>query len=86
MLCILILVKPGLPPADFLSVNCEKNLFSVVRGLAPHSFLANSFLLLKAIYWFTFVMSNPLCTEDRNVVYIVRHAGISRVPELEPVS
>jgi hypothetical protein len=54
MLCILILVKPGLPPADFLSVNCEKNLFSVVRGLAPHSFLASSFLLLKAIYWLYF--------------------------------
>ena len=54
MLCILILVKPGLPPADFLSVNCEKNPYSGVRGLAPHSFLANSFLLLKAIYWLYF--------------------------------
>ena len=54
MLCILILVKPGLPTADLLLVNCEKNPSSGVRGLAPHSFLANSFLLLKAIYWLYF--------------------------------
>ncbi len=39
MLCILILVKHGLP-ADFLSVNCKTNPSSGVGGLAPHSLLA----------------------------------------------